>query len=405
MNRPHLKLQGIALLILTAGGYVIAASDNKKLVYEGRSVSEWVDRALSAEPRSMALRDACIALVNMDEVAVLSQVLEALKAAEASRRLRALGLICSLPTQSKAAVPPLIASLKDNDDEVRSYAAFALGKFGPKAQIAVQPLTKALKDKEEGVRVNAASALACIDRHRTKEMLAYLMKVMKEGNSRSRTFVVNALRNIASKEALAALSEALADDDKAVRVAAASALQGFGRKAEPVVPALIRALSDTVAEVRQEAAGALGEVGPGAKTAVRPLVNALKDKDWEVRWTAAGALGAIGTAARSAERPLTAALEDDNPIVRVHAACALARINPELTDAMVPRLVRALQNDNASVRVSAIGGLTALGVKAKEAVQPLIEALQDSDPLVRKTAGFALQVIDPQAARRAGVRD
>jgi len=49
--------------------------------------------------------------------------------------------------------------LKDNDEDVREAAAFALGEIGPDAKAAVPVLSKALRDGDEGVREAAADAL------------------------------------------------------------------------------------------------------------------------------------------------------------------------------------------------------------------------------------------------------
>ncbi|MFH1829788.1 MAG: HEAT repeat domain-containing protein [Pseudomonadota bacterium] len=57
------------------------------------------------------------------------------------------------------AVPALIAALKDSNQEVRSCAAWALGKIGPAAKDAVPALIAALKDQDWEVRYSSAKAL------------------------------------------------------------------------------------------------------------------------------------------------------------------------------------------------------------------------------------------------------
>ena len=47
----------------------------------------------------------------------------------------------------------------DDDEDVRSYAAEALGRLGPVEQEAVTALTEALKNDDEDVREFAAKAL------------------------------------------------------------------------------------------------------------------------------------------------------------------------------------------------------------------------------------------------------
>lgn len=61
------------------------------------------------------------------------------------------------------AVPALVEALRDEHKDVRSSAAYALGRIGPDAKAAVPALVEALKDEDEGVR-EAAKALKTIQR-------------------------------------------------------------------------------------------------------------------------------------------------------------------------------------------------------------------------------------------------
>jgi HEAT repeat protein len=323
----------------------------------------------------------------------------------ASRYYATTLLIGYLPRRTKAAVPALVRTLQDKEPKVRLAAATVLANFGPDARPAIEPLTEALKDQDAGVRVQAAATLGRIDPKRTETMLAFIIRILREGESRDRLRAAYALGDLKSEAALAPLGKAVEDDNEEVRSAAVSALRKFGAKAAPAVPALIRALSDRSHPVRAEAAEALAHIGPTAKPAVRALMDALSDDEPDVRWLAAMALGAIGPEAKRAERILTATLQDDQPQVRVQAACALGRINPDQIGAITTRLVREMQNGDSAIRASAIGCLTVFGPRAKAAVDPLIKALKDSDAMVRVVAASALSEIDPEAARRAGVKE
>ena len=57
-------------------------------------------------------------------------------------------------------VPTLVKSLKDEDPNMRYWAAKSLGSFGPHAKSAVPDLVEALKDEHKLVRMGAAYALA-----------------------------------------------------------------------------------------------------------------------------------------------------------------------------------------------------------------------------------------------------
>jgi HEAT repeat protein len=57
-------------------------------------------------------------------------------------------------------IPVLIEALKDEEGEIRWYAAWALSRIGSEAKLAVEPLIEALKDQEGEVRILAAKALS-----------------------------------------------------------------------------------------------------------------------------------------------------------------------------------------------------------------------------------------------------
>jgi HEAT repeat protein len=234
------------------------------------------------------------------------------------------------------AVKPLIAALKDKDENVRKQAAYALGKIGD-AQ-AVEPLSAALEDNDARVRRGAAEAL----------------------------------RKIGDAQAVEPLIAALKDNDARVRKNAAEALGELGG-AQAVEP-LIAALKDKDANVRWQVAYALGEIG-GAQ-AVEPLIAALKDKVGSVRWRAAEALG---------EESLIAALEDNDARVRRGAAEALGNLGG--AQAVEP-LIAALKDKDENVRWRAAEALGNLG--GAQAVEPLIAALKDKDENVRWRAAEAL---------------
>ena len=62
-------------------------------------------------------------------------------------------------------VPELIEMLHDEDPEVRTASAAALGSFGSHAEIAVPALQKATADSDENVAREAGVALVKLNRH------------------------------------------------------------------------------------------------------------------------------------------------------------------------------------------------------------------------------------------------
>lgn len=89
-------------------------------------------------------------------------------------------------------------------------------------------------------------------------------------------------------------------------------------------------------------------------------------------------------------------------------ADALGRLGArrENTAVVVPMLIAALKDKAWQVRwtaATALRQITATEADTKATVAALTAALKDENAKVRRAAGFALKVIDPGAARRAGV--
>jgi hypothetical protein len=128
------------------------------------------------------------------------------------------------------------------------------------------------------------------------------------------------------KATIAALAEALGDEDSYVRAEAAKRLAQKGPDAKEAVPALSKALGDKVGYVRSEAALALSKLGPSAKSSVPKLIEAMKDPDEGVRLAAGVALRDLGPEAKAAVPALKKALKDDDERVRRAAQDALEEV-------------------------------------------------------------------------------
>jgi HEAT repeat protein len=163
---------------------------------------------------------------------------------------------------------------------------------------------------------------------------------------------------------------------------------------------------------RQGAVWAYTEMGADA---VPFLAEALNDQQLtNCRLWAAYALRKIGPDAKAAEPQLELALKDDVSYVRVEAAGALWAISEH--KAAIPALIELLKNEDAGVRYMAAESLERIGPKAKEAVPALTEALKDpgqasfSSPTateykaISDEAAKALKNIDPEAAKKAGIK-
>ena len=149
---------------------------------------------------------------------------------------------------------------------------------------------------------------------------------------------------------IAALLEALGDDDDEVRLFAVEALYSFGQKAEPALPYLI---------------------------------EALKDEDRLVRVAAVGCVSAFGQKAIAAVPILEGWLSSDDDFCSVAAAGAIVRITPVRVDDVLPVLIGALDNCDLGIRCHTAWHLGQLGPVAREALPALKRMVGEESTLDR----------------------
>ena len=169
---------------------------------------------------------------------------------------------------------------------------------------------------------------------RVRELLVQLHSPEKE----TRMQAVTGLREHTSvPEAVHALRMSLFDPDGHVRILAAEALARAGLYPDEAIPVLVAVLEVTdqtniaavphAKEWRRVAAGALQFYGSRAAPAIPALRNALLDPDYNVRGYAAISLGAIGPEAIIALQDLRAARQSEpNEGVRQVYAEAIRRV-------------------------------------------------------------------------------
>jgi HEAT repeat protein len=220
------------------------------------------------------------------------------------------------------------------------------------------------------------------------------------------------------------LKNARNDDE---RRAAADAISGFGRDAEPAVASLLPLLDDRSEKFRSIVAMILCRIGPAARFAVPSLAKALKDRTAHNPKEYIAILGAIGPAASKAVPVLVDMLgnsETREAVVRALCSIgpgasksipAIARALQEMlsqtgegknsdctivyelaklgTDA-VPLLVEYLNNKNRCVQSWSTKALATMGKEAKIAVPALTKILKDRNLKLRIDAASALWRIE-----------
>lgn len=266
-------------------------------------------------------------------------------------------------------VKPLLA---DRDEYVRQAATHGLGVVGPLAKEAIGDLERVATDDPvlQG-RVGARIALIRVagpSQERVRALAAFLeMKDKVEGPKGS------------------------FQSAKDAAVYAASALGGLGPKARIAEPQLLAALKQPA--LRNTAAYALGQIGANSPEAVAALIDLLKnDPEREARRSAAAALGALGPAAKPAIPALRAALQGDGKGGWWVVADALGKIGGA---EVVPVLIEALENPDDDVRRTATRALGNLGALARPALTAL-EKVRADDPreINRTAAAEALRKIE-----------
>ena len=226
------------------------------------------------------------------------------------------------------AIPPLIVALGDEDAQVRSKAAMALGSIGTDAlkagslddmvRGAITSLLGALKDPQPSVRVAAANALASIISSEKsaglidhKTVLVTLTESLSDRDAAVRYAALGPLALVAPASGVdppQELADALKDESAGTRASAVVALINFGRGLDPWIPSLLQMIEKdkdpafrrglhrrTVASIHP----------PAVSAAVIPtLIAALRSPDGQVRDMACRVLMTFGSEAlRGGPRP------------------------------------------------------------------------------------------------------
>jgi hypothetical protein len=132
----------------------------------------------------------------------------------------------------------------------------------------------------------------------------------------------------------------------------------------------------------------------GDETTVPVLIEVAKSSpDPGPRVSAAAGLARHG--GREVERTLVELLKDDDHRVRTHAAIGLATATSE--DA-ARALAETLRDPRVTVRRAAAVSLAQAPADTRVAIDPLVAALEDGNPFVRRSASRALALIGAQSA-------
>jgi HEAT repeat protein len=225
----------IALLLgLPLLGWVLyqAPAVRRSVAWEARHLGSaavpYLRRALvDADPK---VRIAAVMSLSSQPMgaAGVPELIGVLAGDRADMRLAALGGIRCMGEQAKAATSVLIATLDDPDSRIRAAAAEAFYFFGPAGQPAIPALLDCLEDEEADVRMAAVGTLCRVSGEEGQPQLVTALsdRLLRDADARVRQETARWLP-VLGPAAAVALTQALDDPAKEVRLAAEQSLQSL----------------------------------------------------------------------------------------------------------------------------------------------------------------------------------
>jgi HEAT repeat protein len=246
-----------------------------------------------------------------------------IQAAKGSGPGSALGRAAESLHPTKAVVPILTKAIESQNPDVRRAAVVLLGRVGPDARSASQPLVAATEDL---IRSNGAKA--------------------KDEGPQFSDYATTIAQVLPAEEAVSVLGQAVGQDHRPLRIAAATALGTLGANGQAAVPVLLKALKAVAnppsGQPESAYVGALiqslGRIAPFAslpQPTVDEVVGAisgyLESAPNFVEIAAAKALGELGPKAAAALPKLHGLAENAKatPAAKEAAVSAIAQIQPE----------------------------------------------------------------------------
>ncbi|HID99598.1 MAG TPA: hypothetical protein EYP59_04825, partial [Thiotrichaceae bacterium] len=258
----------------------------------------------------------------------------------------------------------LIELLKDENADVRNYAAKALGYLGDSK--TVDALIALLKDENIKVRNSATKALGNLGDSKAIEPLILLLK---DENAQMRNSAIQALVNFNDAKVVKALITLLKDENHGVRYNTVNAFEKIGNT--NVEQFLISLLKDESKKVRHITETALLQLG--SAEAIRPLIlRQIKDSKLDKKFLLY--IEKVGTF------PLIALLKDEKTDVRNYARKALDHLGD--FQAVGPLIISMLEEKDKNIQYRAAETLIYLG--DVRGIRPL---MLNAEKLVKENDG------------------
>ncbi len=300
------------------------------------------------------------------------------------------------PTLSKAALSALSNALWDDNKDVRSAAADALGDQKMLQEPALSDLIYVLRDKDDDEDVRAAAARALGEQKMLQEpALSDLIYVLQDEdeNEDVRSAAARALGGQAtlSEAAVQALIDVLKDEENWGIMY--EVVRALGEQKTPLpelaIWALIGAYQHENEDVRYEAVMALREQKKIPDFALSALIDALRDKAQSVSVGASLVLDTQKALPEPALSTLIGMLRDENQSVRVEAFLVLDK-QKTLPEPIFSTLIGMLRDENQSVRDNVTSVLSKQKTLPEPIFSTLTDMLQDEDKFARAAAAIIL---------------
>jgi HEAT repeat protein len=344
---------------------------------------------------------------------------EGLKKGNRDEVLQSVQALAGLGKHAEPAVEALTAALGHKDSFVRQYAAYTLGTIGAGAKPAAGALAEMMTERTPLLRELAAQALGAIGAE-GKEVVPALVKALKDSDSQVVQSALDSLSRFGpeAKPAVAALRKLLKDPPAQIFMPGRPPFPTIGGIGQPRVigrditslvldalahigPAAQEAIPDIAAlfkgnDLQKRSAGViLGGMGPAAAPV---LLEGLKSEDGVTRAACLQALGVLDTPPEDAIKAVARLLSEKDQTARRQVVFALGQFG-EAGKPALSALVGVLKNkdNDAETRALAARAIGGLGPAARDAVEPLRNALKDDDEYVRLGAVVALGEIGPDA--------
>lgn len=317
------------------------------------------------------------------------------------------------------AISNLILLSRDQDCNVRSRCADALGDLEDKSQTSIDTLVQLLGDNEPRVRASAAVALGNLE-NASPPVLDALILLLQDKNIQVHSSVIEALSRLAyvSEDIKQYLQNSLMFENPEISYRIVDVLSNVGYQSERISEYLLANLK-VDGKIHERAAEAVGKVGD--KQVIDKLLKMLVEDNPILRSRAIEALGRLGVTSDNVLASLSKYLSDKNVYVSFKAIEALERLGYQ-PEPLVKALLKLLQSrELCSVAIATLGrikvdsdsrlseivvsvlrefifsrdmdlrskaaeALGNLGDESIEVVSTLLGNLEDSDPDVRDRA-------------------